>query len=365
MKKNLFLTLLVIFILVLSNLIYAANINSNDNLKYLKQKGITVEQLKLVDESGADLLNDIAERNKLNAEQVKNLVDTYIENLDVTPTYKGTWKRILPDGSICPTLPKKITINNNNSIFSSLNETEYSILSSQPQWQELSWDENNGAHWYIKSKTGYREATGFTTLPTVNVTTNDYPYMYFGAYTSDGALCSDAGVRFEASRNGWYPFVNILIWNPSISGYGQHWKVFDEKKITINNPYINYRVTSYSSYDKFDLVIIDPSDWSTICSYSIKSTDIVSGSNPVNSSYSNLTMTRETTLAQVTENLNNGSYLHNAKWSNVWIYWTTNQDQWTDTYTEEAGKANKPEHWACVTVNSYTPWYEDDISIDY
>lgn len=51
----------------------------------------------------------------------------------------------------------------------------------------------------------------------------------------------------------------------------------------------------------------------------------------------------------------------------IYIYNLSNVfgDRWETSQTKEAGKGNKPEHWATVTVNSYSPWYKDDISIDY
>lgn len=134
--------------------------------------------------------------------------------------------------------------------------------------------------------------------------------MYFGAYTNTNSLCSDAGVHYVDSENGWQPFINILIWDDDTHNYIQFWDTAD--KLSINNPYINYKVTSYDTYDKFDLIIIDPATWETIKPWTVKSTDILSDSNPVNSSYSNLQMKREVTLAQHTEDLDNGSYLHNA-----------------------------------------------------
>jgi hypothetical protein len=158
---------------------------------------------------------------------------------------------------------------------------------------------------------GYKQATGFTTLPSVYAnSSNDRPYMYFSLATNGSSVASDAGVVYQIEDSSWHAFMSLLIWNSATSSYVQYWN--SSQIINISNPYINYKVTYNASYSQFDLIVINPGPWTTIATYTRKSTDNVAGSVPVNSTYSNVRVSRAVTLAQASENLTNGSYLNNA-----------------------------------------------------
>ncbi|MFA4869669.1 MAG: hypothetical protein WC623_15800 [Pedobacter sp.] len=304
------------------------------NSKLLLDENINMDSISLI---------NIISNNKLDKLEGKNLINTF--------------KKVKEEKNFLSKNPLKSNFSTNKiSSSSSLQECNL---------QYLNWSENTGAHWYVKSNTGYNQATGFITLPTVSVhSTNDRPYMYFGAYTTTGSLSSDAGLVYLKEDEKWHAFINVLIWDTSISAYKQVWKY--GAAIDITNPYISYKVSSPGSqYDYFELIVINPANWSTITSCTVDSREVVSNSKPVNGNFDILTLTRETTLAQNVQNLNNGSYILNAKWDSVYIYNNSNYSLWQCANTAEAGKANNSSHWSKISVNSYTSWYSDDISISY
>lgn len=328
-------------LLSLALTLFCCSKKSDDNQKHFfeNKPGAIISTNNMDSISVANIIGN----NKLNESESENLITTFKK----TKQNNGVLSKAL----LKPSFSK--------------NQVNLDTTLQGCDLQYLNWNENTGAHWYVKSKAGYNQASGFITLPTVSVnSTNDRPYMYFGAYTTSGSLSSDAGLVYLKEDGKWYAFINVLIWDSSISAYRQVWKY--GTAINIANPYISYRITSPSpQYDYFELIVIDPTNWSTITSCSVDSREVVSNSTPVNGNYNILTLTRETTLAQNVQNLTNGSYILNAKWDSVYIYNNSNYSLWQCAHTYEAGKANNANHWSKIQVNAYTPWYSDDITISY
>ncbi len=266
-------------------------------------------------------------------------------------------------------VPKMILFAFLSAAFSvSLTQTTYAYYSGTGI--DIDPNDHTGAHWKVKAETGYNKATGFLTVPTVNITdnSNTVPYMYFGAYTNDGALASDLGIFYK--YGSWKLFVNVLVWNPSIDGYEQEWKEYSIPQL--NEYYLVLSVdNSNSSYDLLKITIKNPNTWADLKYIEIKTNEVgdmekyYSTKKVLNNSYSNLYLVRETTLAQGTEDLDNGSYLHSAIWENVYIYSPSGYWQWGKSQTDFAGKSGNSIAVNKVTVNSYSEYYKDNISINY
>ncbi len=85
--------------------------------------------------------------------------------------------------------------------------------------------DNTGVHWIVMSEGGYHEVTGFATIPSLPyVNSIDRPYMYFGAYTTDGQVVGDYGIVYTPSNQSWSIFRNAGVWN------GTEYSLPDRKK---------------------------------------------------------------------------------------------------------------------------------------
>ena len=83
---------------------------------------------------------------------------------------------------------------------------------------------------------------------------------------------------------------------------------------------------------------------------------------------SNGIFNRQITMTSNIGSYTNGSYIENAKFSDAYVYSTTGYSQTTTTNTESGRRgvlSGKGVSASLTTVNSYTPWYAEDISIHF
>ncbi|MCT4509038.1 MAG: hypothetical protein N4A48_09825 [Tepidibacter sp.] len=353
------------------------------NEDFLNKYGISQKNWESL-EYHSDTIKSVIEQENLSKKEAQNLVNTWIEKYEEKQNkekiYSSEEEYKIVDGivvdnkgnKICPTphqiksdkLLKKEDIKENTSPKLAKSSYGYDIVGNP--------NEHTGSHWTVIADKGYNKATGYFNLPKVRIEDegNTFPYAYFGEYGYQGKynpLVSDAGIHYledGPDGRGWYSFINFNVWSDKKGEYKQDWDQ-DLIRPSSDKVYMMYEIKSYSGYDKATVTIVDTENWSTLQTYTSDTRDLVPEKDFINSSYSNLEMTRETTLAQVNENLNDGSYVHNAEWSNVYLYSPSSYHEWTNRYTSEAGYGTTQEHADTVTVNSCSEWYEDDVDIDY
>lgn len=211
-----------------------------------------------------------------------------------------------------------------------------------------------GYHWIIKSRYGYREATGWAELPDVGgITTsscsprpnrqNDIPMMFFGIYFNGGG--ADLGIFYDSSLNGWRGFIWTLT---------SYW---DERPYIFRKPQIPYIHVTVPQDNWVRLRLIDTSTWTQV--------DLVdywllgarrNGSN-------NQQLNREVSLPQHSFNHDSGAYLLNAHWYNVYIYSPTTTSKWLPQHTVSS--------YADPVDDQHIDWqpiayyYEDRVWIRY
>ncbi len=326
-----------------------------------------IEQENLDDQQAKNLITTWIEKDEENNKQVNSISADSSENKNFTVVdnmvYDSEGNELHPT----PTRLEEGKLRTEQDNYSSENKSSQRASYSSDYDIVGNSNDRTGSHWMAISKRGYRKCTGYFTLPNVNIKNknNTFPYAYFGAYAyqgSDNPLVSDAGILYQ--NGGWYAFMNFNVWNDGTRKYEQDW---DEREINPSSDrvYMIYEINSSSRYDTGTITIIDPTDWSTLRTYTSDSTRDLADRDVVNSSYSNLEMVKETTLAQKYENLNDGSSIRNACWSNVYLYGTSDYSKWTSSQTKEAGYGTTRDHARTITVNSCSKWYEDDIDINY
>lgn len=86
-----------------------------------------------------------------------------------------------------------------------------------------------------------------------------------------------------------------------------------------------------------------------------------------NAAGSGVTFNREHSLAFIsgTGNLSDGSWMHNSKWYNVYIYSNYGYDQWKSAYTKSRGKYDTYDEQRTITLLNSIQDYQDEVNIDF
>ncbi len=328
------------------------DVNKNENIEYLLEHGISEYSIKMIDKEMAKHLNDIALVNGLTNEQASILINTYIEKS----------KRINFDSN----MTNEISIKHKSFFVNAKDNLNVPLKVNVVVENECDWDtitvagQNNGAGWVVRSNPGYNHATSFVTLPSsLSVTDNDVPYFILsGSAPNPNYLYTDAGIFYSKSKERWCLFYNLYLCGRT---------KWDDVVLPANltGVYLSYTITNTTnlegrSIEEVRIIAINSSTWQTMATLTA-TTD----ANFVWANYGNFRITRATTLAQRIENLNNGAYINHAKWSNSYLYSPNGYWSWDCTRTAIVGKHYKPEHWDKITVHSFTPSTDDDISIHY
>ncbi|MGB9662664.1 MAG: hypothetical protein ACPL5F_11750 [Moorellaceae bacterium] len=177
-----------------------------------------------------------------------------------------------------------------------------------------------GAHWILKSTSGYNQVTGRATLPTnihvtyLNGQQNDVPYMFFGAYARGGA---DIGLYYNDLQKKWKLFIYTL---------AGRWHEGDALISSSTTPTVYLIMTVLD--DALEISAIDNATWTPI--------ETKRWSEPGqgwNASGSGVYITNEHSLAQHVGNLSNGAYMRTSHWWDLYLYKTSGYGLWTPSRT--------------------------------
>ena len=343
--------------------------------QYLLSKGIASEKLDQLDLDILESTMRQAEANNFTNEQIQQYIDGQISIANTITPHSNTENGVISeDGSTITT--SYGTVSNLLSRYTEQltdenaeNGITTAAYSSSPTTVVNSSDQT-GVYWAVKSGTGYTEATSFITLPTIsNYNSIDRPYLFLAANSTASGTCltfiGDYGVVYNGGS--WYPFVNASQWSDSLGAYQSIASYWPSTKITTTSLYLHIKITNGSSTDTVYFEILDGNNFSNV----IYSTTISFTGNPVNASASNLNLYHETTLAQVHStgtslNTSTGTLMTNAKFTNAYLYNSSTTSQWGTNQTSSAYRqAPTTTKLNCVTLNSYSMWHTDDVSIRF
>ena len=115
---------------------------------------------------------------------------------------------------------------------------------------------------------------------------------------------------------------------------------------------------------QYELTVINCSTWAVMETLTYKTAAVVA-----NSTYSNVAINREVTLAFNSDSSrfpNTESYMHDAKWGNVYLYKNIGYALWGANDTTKAVRMGRNQAFInSVNVNSYTAWSAEVIDIEY
>lgn len=349
--------------------------NYNNYISILAEKGIDKKDLAKIDsDSLRSLVNQINAYN-FTDEQIQQYIKGLLSGLDENFSAKVSHMGLVRNDGIIETnygaIPNRYankTINNLESIaypYSDL-DTLLPMAYSGDYRSVVDSTDRTGTYWLVKSETGYREVTAFATLPTISyIDSNDRPYMFFAANTNPSSIVGDYGVVYYPSINSWVPFASTGVWNNSTKKYDMSWVQGNAIPSSVTRIYLHLQATTTSTNDTIRLRVLNANDFSQV----FWDKTITFNNNPIDSTYSNLNLYREITMAQInngTLNTNTGSWFKNAKFSNSYIYNPKGYWQWGTTQTNDAFiKAPTQNKLSTITVNSYSKWYEEDITMRY
>lgn len=246
-------------------------------------------------------LYEIVANNDLTDEQLANLKETFLHIRDVDDSDAVEYQ--VDENGIVDMGDHKTIVPNADRDSSDAVATRAASSSS------------SGVHVLTATNQSYRfyKATGYVDLPSVSVkydpanvngVTVNYrsrPYVMFGAYGP--GIGFDSGLTYYQETKSWRLFRSF--------GTSGTWV---EKNISLsgNSAYLWMELNGANSLIK----VIDPATWKEVGSLTIPLSSTAS-MNP-----SNTSITREVALAQFAR-ADNGDYLKNAHWHDVYYYRST------------------------------------------
>ncbi|MBP2072300.1 MAG: hypothetical protein PWR08_1687 [Thermoanaerobacterium sp.] len=357
---------------------------NNDYESVLEEKGVSREKIKKLSPSILKGILFQAYANNFTDNQIQQLVEGQLSLLNEnSPAKMNNSGKIRDDGLIETNYGVFLNLYANKTIkdVAENNEKYYNVsnnikFNNSTMVQPLSYTgsyrsitnskDQSGTYWLIKSEAGYREATAFVTLPTIDsMSTNDRAYMFFSVNTNPSSIVGDYGVVYSPNISAWVPCTNTGVWNSSTQKYDMSWWNGNSIPSNITKLYFDVVVTTTSTNDTVTITIYNGDNFSQV----LGTKTITFNNNPINSTYSNINIYREITMAQIntgTLNTNTGSYFKNAIFTNSYIYSTTGYYQWGTSQTNDAYiQAPTTKQLNTITVNSYSKWYSEDITMRY
>ena len=348
---------------------------SKDVYQYLLDRGVDSEDLNQLSFEILESTMRQAEANDFTDTQVKQYIDGQISIANKITPYSDSERGILSeDGNTITTAYGTVPNLLNRYTEQLTDESDEGGIStaaySSTPTTVVNSSDQTGVYWAVKSSTGYTEATSFITLPTIsNYNSIDRPYMFLAANSTVSGACltfiGDYGVVYNGGS--WYPFVNASQWSDSLGAYQSVASYWPSTRITTNSLYLHIKVTNGSSTDTVYFEVLDGNNFSNV----IYSTTVRFNGNPVNASASNLNLYHETTLAQAHAagtnlNTSTGTLMTNAKFTNAYLYNSSTTSQWGTGQTSSAYRqAPTTAKLNCVTLNSYSMWHTDNVSIRF
>ncbi|KKM09020.1 hypothetical protein SY88_21550 [Clostridiales bacterium PH28_bin88] len=377
-KRKLFLATLSVLLILnfVATPILAKNSNNRtDYVDILVEKGVDREDLAKLKVDSLESLVWQANAYNFTDEQVqlyiKGLLSEFERDFTGKMYYQG---RVMENGLIETSdgilMPNRYA-NKKINDFENYDSDNVGIMSYTGNYRSVTdSSDQSGTYWLVKSEPGYREATAFAALPTINsMALNDRAYMFFAANTNPTSIAGDYGVVYyipsAGSTGSWYPFKLTAVWNDSTKQYDTDWKKGNAIPSSITQVYLHIKVTTTATNDTVELRVLNANDFSEV----LWTWTETFYNNPIDSTYSNLNLYREITMAQVHDegtplDTNTGSWFSNAIFSNAYIYSTGGYWQWGTTQTNDAYiKAPTTSQLSAITVNSYSKWYAENISM--
>lgn len=215
---------------------------------------------------------------------------------------------------------------------------------------------DDGLGYEVLSKPGYYQETAFATLPTVNRAASSGShsdgYMFYTVsgidWAIDVGLAYNSGAGGEAWRGCYTPQKLETTSGAPINALRAGSYVY-LNAVVENNGYLRFRVLDGNN---FNIVYYDISYY--VGNYGI---------TPTSASFN-----RQISLCNASKNFNTGAYLRNAKFSEAFIYFSKGYSK-TDannTISNRRGLfGTNSINAKQVTVNSYTPWDSENVSINF
>lgn len=211
---------------------------------------------------------------------------------------------------------------------------------------------DNGIGYEVKSVDGYYETTAFGKIPSVYRGSNNASsaYMFYTVKDSiDVGIWYGTGTAGTGWRYCWtYAGQPMGTGYDLISGLTSGKNVYFQATV-VDNYWIRFRVLDAADFSK---VFVDISVYSG--GYGITRT--------------NNNWNRQISLCNDTKDFADGAYCRNAEFSNAYIYNDNNTSQTisSNTVSDRVGAFGTDDTTRQqVTVNSYSAWYMENVSIDF
>ena len=217
---------------------------------------------------------------------------------------------------------------------------------------------DDGIGYEVKSKAGYYQSTAYATLPTVNRASSSASpssaYMFFTVSDLAESWGIDVGIWYaygsgiEAWRGCYNPADKVLQSGDVISGLTAGDRIYMSAVVETNG-YLRFRILDASNFNNVYYDI----------SYYVGDHGIYR---------SNACINRQISLCNNAANFNTGAYLRNAQFSDAYIYSSSGYSKTlaSNTISNRLGAfGTNATNAKKVTVNSYSPWYAENISINF
>lgn len=209
----------------------------------------------------------------------------------------------------------------------------------------------DGPGFEVKSKSGYSQSTAFVTLPTAYNAGQSNSWLFYTVSSPTSNWGLDIGIFYASGNhvNAWRGFYTeqgeITKTGPIIDEVSAGSRLYFNAKIE-SNGYLLFRILNARDFSEEYYSLY----------YYVGSRNIFQSNGIFN---------RQITMTSNTGEYTNGSYIENAQFSDAYIYSTTDYSLMTATNTESGRRGAFSGHGLSPTVNSYTPWYAEDISIHF
>jgi len=309
-------------------------------------------------------------------EQVK----ANVQGLLAAPSsaFQGVYGRLSEDGSTF-TLPNGTTTPNllarwerRTPATERAPETGVGLLNFTSDYRDVvDFNDQTGVFWLVKGRPGYDQSTAFVNLPHITTvpTSPDRPYFYFAVNNSTSSVVGDYGIVYYPA-SGWHLFSNTLVWNADANKYNQTWwnssTPLPSQYVGGSSLYLHVQITNTAATDSVTITLRDGNTFAVLFSRTVSFAN-----NPFNASLSNVNIFRQITMAQdkpvhALLNTNTGTQMDSARFSNAFLYSPTGFWSWGTGQTADAfRKAPTLRQLATVTVNAYTKWSAENISIRF
>ncbi len=220
-------------------------------------------------------------------------------------------------------------------------------------------EKDDGIGYEVKSNSGYYQETAYATLPSVyraaSTGSHSDGYLFY-TVSGSGNWGIDVGLAYCSGKNieGWRGFylpegaIRPEYQEQPITSLKAGSLVYFTGVIETNN-YLRFRVLDGNN---FNTVYYDISYY--VGDHSIYRT--------------NAAFNRQITLCNAAKNFNTGAYLRNGQFSDAYIYSSSGYSKTiaSNTVSNHRGRfGTNSDNAKQVTVNSYDPWYAENISIKF